>query len=130
MTVFVDTCFFIATLNENDQWHQLARNAISPRFSYLTSSMVLSETLTLLQTRRQLSLALDFLARMRDESIASVVFPDKSLQLDGWDLFHRWGGCGASPVDCVSFAIMRRLRIRRAFTFDQHFRTAGFETLG
>ena len=32
-----------------------------------------------------------------------------------------------SLVDCVSFEIMRRGGIRRAFSFDPHFREAGFE---
>jgi predicted nucleic acid-binding protein len=29
----------------------------------------------------------------------------------------------------VSFAVMRKLAIRKAFTFDEHFRLAGFEIL-
>jgi len=32
-------------------------------------------------------------------------------------------------VDCMSFAVMPRLRITDAFTNDQHFRAAGFEIL-
>ncbi len=32
-----------------------------------------------------------------------------------------------SPVDCVSFAVMRERRIREAFAFDQHVRGEGFE---
>jgi predicted nucleic acid-binding protein len=32
-------------------------------------------------------------------------------------------------VDHVSFAIMRRMGIPKAFTNDGHFRAAGFETL-
>ena len=49
---------------------------------------------------------------------------------EAWDLFARWGSAGANAVDCVSFAIMRRLSIEKAFTFDELFRLAGFETLG
>jgi predicted nucleic acid-binding protein len=32
-------------------------------------------------------------------------------------------------VDCVSFEVMRRLGIRRAFTLDEHFREQGFEVV-
>jgi predicted nucleic acid-binding protein len=32
-----------------------------------------------------------------------------------------------SLVDCVSFDVMRRLRIERAFALDQHFADRGFE---
>lgn len=32
-------------------------------------------------------------------------------------------------IDCYSFCIMRTEKIREAFTFDQHYRQAGFKTL-
>jgi len=32
-----------------------------------------------------------------------------------------------SLVDCGSFYVMRRLGIKRAFTFDRHFTEQGFE---
>jgi hypothetical protein len=54
---------------------------------------------------------------------------DPGLLAEAWSLFHKWGGLGATVVDCASFAIMRRLGIRKAFTFDQRFRAAGFEIL-
>ena len=43
---------------------------------------------------------------------------------------YRTGQTGAAGiVDHVSFTVMRRLNISLAFTNDQHFRTAGFQTL-
>jgi len=32
-------------------------------------------------------------------------------------------------VDCVSFELMRRLGLARAFCFDSHFDEQGFETI-
>jgi len=58
-----------------------------------------------------------------------ILYPDPVIQAEAWDLFGEWGGSGANAADCVSFAIMKRMGIRRAFTFDDHFRSAGFETL-
>ncbi len=82
-----------------------------------------------MQSRGYLSSALEFLRKIREGDDIQVVHVDAVLQAEGWDLFHRWGGSGANVVDCVSFGIMKSFSIRRALTFDRHFRTAGFEIL-
>jgi hypothetical protein len=129
VTVFLDTGYFIAIQVEDDQWHKMAVSATTPGLRFVTSSQAISETAALLQARREFSTALDFLQRIRVEPTVQIVYVDAVLQSEAWDLFHRWGGSGANPVDCASFAIMRRMNIKKAFTFDQHFRTAGFEIL-
>jgi uncharacterized protein len=129
VTVFLDTGYFIAIQVEDDQWHKMAVAATTPGLRFITSSLAISETVALLQARRQFSTALDFLQRIRFEPTVQIVYVDAVLQSEAWDLFHRWGSSGANPVDCASFAIMRRMNIKKAFTFDQHFRTAGFDTL-
>jgi predicted nucleic acid-binding protein len=129
VSVFLDTGYFIAIQVEDDQWHKMAVAATAPGLQFVTSSLAISETVALLQARRQFSTALEFLQRIRVEPTVQIVYVDAVLQSEAWDLFHRWGGSGANPVDCASFAIMRRMNIKKAFTFDQHFRTAGFEIL-
>jgi predicted nucleic acid-binding protein len=130
VTAFLDTGYFIAVQVEADQWHGVAVLALHVGLRLVTSSLVINETIALLQSRRQFSTALDFLRRIRAEPTIEIVYVDPVLQSEAWDLFHRWGGSGANPIDCASFAIMRRLNIKKAFTFDRHFRTAGFEILG
>jgi len=129
VTVFLDTSYFIAIQVEDDQWHKMAVSATASGLRFVTSSLAISETAALLQARRAFSTVLDFLQRIRMEPAVQIVYVDAVLQSEAWDLFHRWGGAGANPVDCASFAIMRRMNIKKAFTFDQHFRTAGFEIL-
>jgi hypothetical protein len=97
---------------------------------FFTSSLIVNETISLLQARGYFSAALTFLERVRRNEEVQIVHPDPVLQAEAWDLFGRWGSAGANAVDCVSFAMMARLGIRKAFAFDAHFRTAGFETLG
>ena len=74
--------------------------------------------------------ALTFLDHVRRNEEVQIVHPDPVLQAEAWNLLGRWGSAGANAVDCVSFAMMARLGIRKAFTFDAHFRAAGFDTLG
>jgi predicted nucleic acid-binding protein len=43
-----------------------------------------------------------------------------------WEFFRRADLHKLSAVDATSFAIMRRTRIRLAYTFDHHFAVVGF----
>ena len=113
-----------------DQWFPTAQSVQTTGLVFITSSLVINEVVTFLQRRGHHSAALEFLAKIRLSSEVQIVYPDLDLQSAAWDLFNLWGSSGASAVDCVSFAIMNRAGIRKAFTFDQHFRKAGFEILG
>lgn len=130
MTVFVDTSYFIARMQASDQWHAAAVEADDPTLDLITSNDVVNETISLLRMRGFLSLALDFLREIRGGSDIHVVYVDAAIQAEAWDLYAKYAGPGASGVDCTSFAMMRRLGIRKAFTFDQHFRAAGFAIVG
>ncbi len=46
----------------------------------------------------------------------------------GWQWFERFQDKGFSFTDCISFAVMKRLKLKIALTFDKHFSQAGFET--
>ena len=128
MTVFVDTSFFTAVLMKRDQWHQRSVGALRSEMSLVTSSLVLNETISLLQARGYFSAALAFLRQTRRDDDVRILYPDPSAQARAWEEFARWGAMGANAVDCISFVLMKEQSIRRSLTFDQHFRLAGFET--
>ena len=130
MTVFLDTGYFVAFLVPRDQWFQKAVQAARTDFRGVTSSLVVNETVSLLQARGLLSTALAWLSGIRADPKTLIIYLDAPLQVEGWSLFHRYAGSGANAIDCTSFAVMRSLNIKQAFTFDQHFRAAGFEILG
>ena len=48
---------------------------------------------------------------------------------DAWLAYEKGEADCGGIVDHVSFAMMRRLGISKAFTNDRHFRAAGFEAL-
>ena len=126
MTVFLDTGYFVALMIPQDQWHSAATNLATVPAALVTSSQVIGETVSLLQLRGHFSLALEFLQNVCDDPDLRIIYPDMALQTAAWDEFKRCGGFGANAVDCLSFAIMRKNRIARAYAFDAHFATAGF----
>jgi predicted nucleic acid-binding protein len=130
MRVFVDTSYYVARMLPRDQWHRKACEAVRQEMSFVTSSLVIDETIAVLQARGFFPAAVTFLEEARRHAEIQIVYPDAGMQAEAWELFARWGSAGANAVDCVSFAIMRRFSIERAFTFDERFRLAGFETLG
>jgi predicted nucleic acid-binding protein len=56
-------------------------------------------------------------------------FPTGEDWSDGWSAYESGRMGDASIVDCISFAVMRRLALTEAFTNDQHFAAAGFKPL-
>lgn len=129
--VFLDTVGLLALLDESDQWHHGARSAfealVISRARLLTTSFVLLETGNS-AARRPYRLAVADL-REAMESEGSLVLPSEEDWLEAWRAYKRSEPDDAGIVDHVSFHVMRRLDITRAFTNDRHFRTAGFETL-
>lgn len=51
---------------------------------------------------------------------------DDEVFQDGWALFQQYDDKRFSLTDCLSFAVMRRLKLTTALTFDRHFTQAGF----
>jgi uncharacterized protein len=51
---------------------------------------------------------------------------DEGLFVEGWRYFQQHHDKSYSLTDCLSFVIMKRLKIEIALAFDQHFAQAGF----
>ena len=130
--VFIDTSAFYALLVKGDDAHvcavQYMENAASKRQRFVTSDYVLDETATLLKARSHGHIVPRFLADVLNSRSCRIVWMDA-------DLFSAVAQCFAKHIDqawsftdCVSFTIMRNLKLRVALTKDDHFHSAGFET--
>jgi hypothetical protein len=128
--IFVDTGPFLARYVSQDQHHARARRGWKDlekaRSPLLTSSFVLDETFTLLARRASHAFAADRAEAIYASRVLTVLRPDTSDEAAALVLFRKLADQEVSFTDCVSFALMRRHRFTRAFTFDRHFAAAGF----
>ena len=129
--VFLDTVGLLAIWNSSDQWHAVATKAfqriIADNRPTITTSFVLLECgNAAARTAFRVEVA-----RLREqlETDELLVVPSAADWLQAWADYERGKSGEAGIVDHVSFHVMRRLSITQAFTNDQHFRAAGFETL-
>jgi uncharacterized protein len=130
-TVFVDTGYWEAVLNPNDQLHERARAASSAlgKARLVTSEMVLSELLAALSRLPVRSYVIAGVDRIRANPNVEVV-PQTSLQFArAFDLYRRRADKEWSLTDCASFEVMEARGISEALAHDQHFEQAGFVAL-
>jgi uncharacterized protein len=129
--VFLDTVGLLALWDSGDQWHSAAETAFADlgrtKALLTTTSFVLLECANA-AARRTFRQAVERL-RARMESGKVLVFPSDEDWRQAWTAYRQGDHGQPGVVDCVSFAVMRRLGIRQAFTNDRHFQEAGFETL-
>ena len=129
--VFLDTVGVLALLDVRDQWHAAAEQAwervLAQRWGFLTTPLVLVECANA-AARRPYRAAV---AELREALAAagSVVEPERAEWEEAWKNYARGDAASAGMVDHVSFLVMRRRGLMRAFTNDRHFTAAGLEVL-
>lgn len=128
--LFIDTGAFIARILRNDQFHpqaralwQILQDNARPLYS---SEHVLDECATLIARRASYETAAEWLQRhLTSKSITWLRANDEDL-LEATKIMKRYSDQRVSFTDCISFVLMKRERCRHAFSFDEHFRRAGF----
>ncbi|HEV2199690.1 MAG TPA: PIN domain-containing protein [Bryobacteraceae bacterium] len=128
---FVDSGALLAVHLENDQYHRAAiekwRELAKPAIS---GDLVIAEFATTLARRAGYRFAANAVEHILTSANFEVVRSSRDDEFEALCWMRKFADQRVSFTDCVSFAIMRRLKIRTAFTFDRHFRLAGFEVLG
>jgi predicted nucleic acid-binding protein len=89
----------------------------------------MEETFTLLGRRASYSFAADRARSLLSSGALTILRPDADDEEKAIELFGKFADQQVSFTDCVSFVLMRRNRLERAFTFDRHFASAGFEIM-
>lgn len=131
--VLMDSAGFLALWDAGDEYHsaalRLQKGLLGRQRRFLTTEYIVDETVTLLLVRHSHAAAADFLRTLERSETLRLEWIDPSRFHAGAEWFQKHSDKEWSFTDCVSFAVMRELRIRDAFTTDHHFRQAGFNPL-
>ena len=132
--VFVDTGTWIGIAVSRDQTHEVAaayaRDLAETKMPLLTTNYILVEAYTRIRYDDGHAKAVTFdalireMVRGRQLAIAWVTAP---IHEEAVELFKRYSDQDFSLVDCSSFVVARRRRVREVFGFDRHFATMGFD---
>src|SRR5256714_10600204 len=130
VAVFVDSGAWIALALSRDPLHSQARqqwDSLQGAGAKLhTSVPVVIETFTFLERNANRDVALAWKDSIYKPGTVKIL-PCELRDLEqSWEYFRRTDLHKLSAVDATSFTIMKRARIRLAFTFDHHFAVAGF----
>jgi uncharacterized protein len=121
--VFVDTSAFFAMATKRDQRNgaalELWRRLVKERTSLITTNFVAAELHALVLTKIGASEANEIL-RQLDRSDTAIVRADLADELRAREIVSQFTDHEYSLTDAISFAVMDRLSLRRAFTFDDH----------
>jgi predicted nucleic acid-binding protein len=129
---FVDTSAYFALLDADDANHAQARTIserlIAEGWRLFTTSFVLAETHALLLNRLSHQIATRFLRDM-EQSPTTLIWATPRDVHRAKAIIYQYEDKDFSLTDATSFAVMERLRIPSAFTFDRHFAQYGLTVL-
>jgi predicted nucleic acid-binding protein len=130
---FLGTSYIYALVNKRDEWHEQAKlwrqGLASSRRKLVTTELILVEIgdgLAALRFRYQ---ALETIKALQSSSLVEVVRLTSDILADAIDLYGNRSDKDWGLTDCVSFVVMRTLRLTESPTVDRHFQEAGFRAL-
>jgi hypothetical protein len=135
MRALIDTSALLALARTRDQYHgraiEIAERYLASGGRYLGTTLILGELHAHLLHLRGPADARDEVRRLLQDPIHDWIEVDDELLPDALDHWlEKFGDQGFTLADAVSFEVMKREVVTRAFAFDRHFEVAGFELLG
>lgn len=128
--VFVDTFFFLASLNKSDICHD---RAIAWLDAYdgplLTTAWIVTEVADALAGVDHRHGFGGFYQALIEDERMSLIPADRALWERGLALYLERRDKEWSLTDCISFTVMNERGLTEALTGDRHFQQAGFTVL-
>jgi predicted nucleic acid-binding protein len=131
--IFVDTSAWIALADKDDSHHIEAASSYPSIFknhkTLVTSNLVIAETYIILLKELRHKTAIEFLERVKASPRILKIYSNENIETEAEGILVKYVDQDFSYADAVSFVIMKRQKIRKAFCFDKHFVTVGFTNI-
>lgn len=128
--VFVDTSALIALFDKRDHNHTQAKAVLekikADRKRMLITDYIFDECITTLLSAVGHQAAVMVGEFILSSKIVEITWLDESVKLKAWAFFKQHSDKRFSFTDCISFILMKQLRVNKYFSFDSDFRQAGF----
>ncbi len=128
--VFIDTSALVALFDEDDEKNSESRRILeklkNKRLRIITTDYILDECITTVLSHAGHEVAVAVGEFMLSSNFIEIAWLDNTIKFGAWDFFKNHSDKGFSFTDCTSFVLMETLKLRDCFTFDNHFRQAGF----
>jgi len=128
--IFVDTSAWIALVDKDDSHHKEAASSypslLKNHRNLITSNFVIAETYIIILNELGHKLAIDFLEKIKASPRILKIYSNEDIEAEAEPILVKYSDQDFSYTDAVSFVIMKRQKIRKAFSFDKHFVIAGF----
>lgn len=120
MSLFVDTSVWFAAVSARDHDNERAKSILAGTPGHVTSDHVLIETWLLLNSRFRREIADRFWEQLRRSGVRIETITHADLEA-AWTIGAAFPDQNFSIVDRTSFAVMERLGILQAASFDNDF---------
>jgi predicted nucleic acid-binding protein len=125
--VFVDTSAWLALANRDDSARDGVEAGLRQRRGRLvTSNHVFDETVTFCASRLGHRAAVVMGGMLRNPAEVQIVHASVTDEQAAWELFQERTDRQYSFTDCISFVLMRRLKLSVAIAMDADFKREGF----
>ena len=128
--IFVDTGAWFAIADKSDQLHKKATEHIKKlsenKAVLITSNLVVHETIMLLYRKLSKNAAIRFIDMIYNDENVEILQSNEVLEEKAYKTFKKYSDHNFSVVDCVPFVLMKEHAIKKAFTFDRHFKIMKF----
>jgi predicted nucleic acid-binding protein len=128
--IFVDSSGWIALADKDDSHHKEAASSYPSIFknhkTLVTTNLVIAESYIVLLKELSHKAAIEFLDRIKGSPRILKIYSNENIEMEAEGILAKYIDQDFSYADAVSFVVMKRQKIRKAFCFDKHFATAGF----